>query len=47
MPLVFTPTTLGDHLNFGLTCRASVVTRDRTEMIARTFIEQLDKLAKT
>jgi len=47
MPLVFTPTTLGDRLSFGLTCRASIIPEDRARKIASAFVERLDILAKT
>ena len=41
MPLVFTPTTLGSRLNFGLTCRTSVVPPERAEEMSRMFIDRL------
>ncbi len=45
MPLVFTPTTLGDSLNFGLTCRSSVVPCDQSSAMADSFITRLKHLA--
>lgn len=41
MPLVFTPTTLGGRMNFGLTCRDSVVAPDRAAAIADAFRAEL------
>jgi hypothetical protein len=46
MPLVFTPTTLGKRLNFGLTCRTSVVPPARAEAMSRTFAERLVRVAE-
>jgi hypothetical protein len=47
MPLVFTPTTLGHRLNFGLTCRTSIIPPDRAAGISRMFIDRLDEFART
>jgi hypothetical protein len=46
MPLVFTPTTLGKRLNFGLTCRSSVVPPERAEAMSRTFADRLMRVAR-
>jgi hypothetical protein len=46
MPLVFTPTTLGDRLQFGLTYRPSVIPPDRAARMANHFVERLRALAK-
>jgi hypothetical protein len=45
MPVVFTPSTLGDTMHFGLTCRESVVSRDLQQTIAREFSSRLVELA--
>ena len=47
MPLVFTPTTLGKRLNFGLTCRTSVVPPARAEAMSGTFAERLMRVANS
>ena len=41
MPVVFTTSTLGDSLHFGLTCRDSVVPPDRAKQLAQKFAESL------
>jgi NRPS condensation-like uncharacterized protein len=46
MPLVFTPTTLGDHLNLGFTYRPSLIPTDRADEMARHFIDRLHSLAR-
>jgi hypothetical protein len=46
MPVVFTPTTIGDSLNFGLTCRDSVVPPSLSPQLAGRFIERLQELAQ-
>ena len=46
VPLVFTPTTLGDDLLFGLTYRASLFTGDLPEKIAATFQLRLEQIAE-
>jgi hypothetical protein len=46
MPIVFTTTTLGQKLNFGLTCRESVVPRDLAAQIAASFSERLIHIAR-
>jgi len=45
MPLVFTTTTLGGGLNFGLTCRRSVVPLELQRAIADAFISRVTKIA--
>lgn len=45
MPLVFTPTTLGQRLNFGLTCRSAVVPPDRAAAMSATFTHGLLRVA--
>ena len=45
MPLVFTPSTLGDTLNFGMTYRESVISPDLAATIAGEFAGQLVALA--
>jgi hypothetical protein len=47
MPLVFTPTTLGARLNFGLTCRTSVVSPPRAAEMSEMFINRLLRVART
>lgn len=37
MPIVFTPSTLGDDLHFGLTCRDAVVSPERARTVADEF----------
>ena len=46
VPLVFTPTTMGDDLMFGLTYRASLFPDGLAEMIAGTFQARLEQLAE-
>lgn len=45
MPLVFTPTTLGDQLHFGLTYRPSVIPTPRAAQMAEMFTQRLRALA--
>ncbi|HMB94464.1 MAG TPA: hypothetical protein VKK61_00335 [Tepidisphaeraceae bacterium] len=45
MPVVFTPTTLGDQLNIGLTCRESVVDLKNASALAAIFLDRLRKFA--
>lgn len=45
MPLVFTPTTIGSQMNFGVTCRESVVSVDRAMQISQRFRERLMQFA--
>jgi hypothetical protein len=45
VPVVFTPTTLGGRLNFGLTCRESVVPRCQAPALAALFLSQLRQFA--
>jgi len=45
MPLVFTTTTLGARLNFGLTCRRSVVPLELQHALANGFISRLLNIA--
>ncbi|MGH7179587.1 MAG: condensation domain-containing protein [Tepidisphaeraceae bacterium] len=45
MPIVFTPTTLGNRLNFGLTCRDVVLPRCRSGAVADTFSNRLVRFA--
>jgi hypothetical protein len=47
MPLVFTPTTLGERLNFGLTFRESVVSLDRAAALSATFADRLTRVASS
>ena len=47
MPLVFTPTTLGERLNFGLTFRESVVSPDRAAALSATFADRLTRVASS
>jgi hypothetical protein len=47
MPIVFTTTTLGEQLNFGLTCRESVIPRDLSAQIAALFCQRLMQIAHT
>jgi hypothetical protein len=44
MPLVFTTTTLGDKLNFGLTYRDAVIPVERAQQIAAHFKDRLVRL---
>jgi hypothetical protein len=44
MPVVFTPTTLGQNLNLGLTYRPSLIPQDRARQMANDFIQQLQSL---
>jgi len=45
MPLVFTPTTLGKSLHFGLTYREAIIPERRAQQIAREFIDALKAVA--
>ena len=47
MPLVFTPTTLGEHLHFGLTYRPALIPPDRAGPMAEHFAQRLRSLAST
>jgi hypothetical protein len=47
MPLVFTPTSLGDHLHFGLTHRPSLIPNDRAAQMAQYFSQRLRELANS
>ena len=44
MPLVFTPTTLGDHLHFGLTYRPALIPPERACQMAQHFTHRLRSL---
>jgi hypothetical protein len=46
MPLVFTPTTIGNRLNFGLTCRTSVVPPARAAEMSAMFMHRLLRVAR-
>jgi hypothetical protein len=46
VPLVFTPTTLGENLGFGLTYRAALFPDELAERIAATFKSRLIQLAE-
>jgi hypothetical protein len=45
MPLVFTPTTLGQHLHFGLTYRTGLIADERAREIAAFFGDRVRALA--
>jgi hypothetical protein len=46
MPLVFTPTTLGDHLHVGVTYRPSLIAPERACEMAKQFTQRLRTLAR-
>jgi hypothetical protein len=46
VPLVFTTTTLGDELMFGLTYRAALFSEETADKIAATFLSRLEQLAE-
>jgi hypothetical protein len=46
MPAVFTPTTLGQNLNLGLTYRPSLIPPDRAQQMAEHFVNRLRLLAE-
>jgi NRPS condensation-like uncharacterized protein len=46
MPLVLTPTTLGDRINFGLTCRESVIDAERAMRMSEAFQQRLTRFAR-
>jgi hypothetical protein len=46
MPLVFTTTTLGNDLNFGLTYREAVISRERADQIATHFTQRVSHLSE-
>jgi NRPS condensation-like uncharacterized protein len=45
MPVVFTPTTLGNQLNIGLTCRQSVIPREQAGELISAFLARLESFA--
>lgn len=45
MPVVFTPTTLGNQLNIGLTCRKSVVSEALATRMIEAFLRRLESFA--
>lgn len=45
MPLVFTPTTLGQHLHFGLTYRPALIPPDQAQNMASFFLNRLRQIA--
>jgi hypothetical protein len=45
MPVVFTPSTLGDDLHFGLTCRDAAVPPSRAQTVAGEFMRILIEVA--
>jgi hypothetical protein len=45
LPVVFTPTTLGRQLHFGLTHRVSILPPDQAELCAREFASRLERAA--
>jgi hypothetical protein len=47
MPMVFTPTTLGTGINFGLTCRESVISPELQQRIASQFTRRLCEIARS
>jgi hypothetical protein len=47
MPVVFTPTTLGENLNLGFTYRPSLIPLERAGEMARHFIHRLNALAQS
>jgi hypothetical protein len=47
MPLVFTPTTLGDRLNVGLTYRTSIIPDETARSMAESFVCRLRRLTET
>jgi hypothetical protein len=47
MPVVFTPTTLGNTLNIGLTCRRSVIPPAAAPTLAAAMIRQLQQFARS
>jgi hypothetical protein len=47
MPVVFTPTTLGETLNIGLTCRSSVIPPAAAPALAAAMIRQLQQFAQS
>jgi hypothetical protein len=45
-PVVFTPTTLGDRLNLGLTCRAVLISPQSQQALGEAFITRLCRFAQ-
>jgi hypothetical protein len=45
LPVILTPTTLGDRLNFGLTCRESVIPPAQATEMATMFVSRLQRFA--
>jgi hypothetical protein len=43
MPVVFTPTTLGDKLNVGLTCRQAVIPQEKSAQLIAIFFDRLQR----
>jgi hypothetical protein len=44
MPLVFTPTTIGDQLNIGLTYRTAVIPDETADQLEQTFMHRINCL---
>ncbi|MBC8107656.1 MAG: hypothetical protein H7Z14_13780 [Anaerolineae bacterium] len=46
MPVVFTPSTLGEKLHFGLTCKTAIVSTQLARTIANDFSQNLIEIAR-
>jgi hypothetical protein len=47
MPLVFTPSTLGDKLHFGLTCKSAIISPQGAKVVADDFANNLLAMMRT
>ena len=46
MPVVFTPSTLGEKLHFGLTCRSAIISPEKAKALANEFSESLIAMSR-
>ena len=46
MPVVFTPSTLGDKMHFGLTCKTSIISSQMAQVVANDFSNNLVAIAR-
>ena len=45
MPVVFTPSTLGESMHFGLTCKSAIISPQDAQLVANDFASNLMKIA--
>ena len=46
MPVVFTPSTLGERLHFGLTCKTAIISPQMAKVVADDFAQNLITIAQ-